>query len=157
MSQTPVEPKTTPTDNRQPNLLESHEYSYSEIFTVQVQNLSVEKQPKFSEILSWKQTQADNERLQLQHQRRIEAANQISRKQELERDQLTQHLNQIDTENQHEQIRADNTKLLPSNSKKVPPHPVPRSEFSIPKNFMLFQKDENEHFLPMLLSFLKNS
>ena len=45
-----------------------------------------------------KLSKAESELLRLQLQRRIEAANQIVRKQEQERNQLIQQLTQLDTE-----------------------------------------------------------
>ena len=54
-------------------------------------------QQKFSEVLSSEQTQAGTQRLKLQHQRRKKAANEILRKQKLERSQLIQQLNQFYT------------------------------------------------------------
>ena len=43
------------------------------------------------------QAESKRERLKLQYQKRIQPANQFSRKQELERNQLLQHLNPPDT------------------------------------------------------------
>ena len=51
-----------------------------EIFTRQVQNRFVELQKLFAGFLSLQQTQAENENLGLQHQKRIKTANQILRK-----------------------------------------------------------------------------
>ena len=55
-------------------------------------------QPHFSDAFSSQQTQAANERLRLQHQRRAESENQLIRKEELERKQLIQQLNQLGTD-----------------------------------------------------------
>ena len=55
--------------------------------------LPAEFQKQFSEAFPSEKTQAENEQSQLQYQRRFEAANQILRKQELERSQLIHQLN----------------------------------------------------------------
>ena len=75
--------------------------SFSEKITGQVQNPFVELQQQFSENFQPEQTQAEIERLRLQHQRRIEAANQSKLKQELKRNQLIQQMNKLDTEIQY--------------------------------------------------------
>ena len=49
----------------------------------------------------------------IQHQQYTEAANQILRKQELERNQLIQQLNQLDTENQDDNITLEKTRRIP--------------------------------------------
>ena len=74
------------------------ESSYSEIFTKRIPNASVEMQEQICEVFSSDQTQAENERLRSQHQRRIEAASQKVRKQELERNQIILQLNQLGSE-----------------------------------------------------------
>ena len=53
----------------------------------------------------------------------------------MERNQLIQQLNHLDTEIQHDNIILENTEMRTSTSKKEPPH-VARSEFSIPKPFV---------------------
>ena len=70
----------------------------SEISTEQIPNPPVKLQQQSSEIFPSQRTQAEIERLRLQHQRTIEAANQVLRKQGLERNQLIQQLNHSDTE-----------------------------------------------------------
>ena len=54
--------------------MEIPESFLSEIFTRQVQNPSVELQSRILKNFESEQTQVVNERLRLQHQRRIEAA-----------------------------------------------------------------------------------
>ena len=54
-----------------------------------------------TEVFSSEQTESENEGLRWQHQRRIEAANQILQKQNLERKRLL-HLDQLDTESQYQ-------------------------------------------------------
>ena len=56
------------------------------------------------EVFSLEQTQAEDESLGRQIQKRLEAASQILRKRDLERDQLTQPLNQLDSESQDTEI-----------------------------------------------------
>ena len=72
-----------PTDNTQQNLLQIPESSYSKKFAGQKQNAYLEMQEQSSDVFSSEQTQTENERLRLQHQRRSEAANQFVGKQEL--------------------------------------------------------------------------
>ena len=55
-------------------------------------------QQQFSECFSSEQTQGEIESLRLHHQRRIEAANHLLQKREVERNQLIQQLNQRNTE-----------------------------------------------------------
>ena len=78
--ETSVELNTNRTDNTQKNVLQIPESSYSEIFTGEVQNPPLELQQQFSEVFSWEQTQAENWRLRLQRQPRIEAANHLLQK-----------------------------------------------------------------------------
>ena len=60
----------------------------------------------------------NNNSLKFSHQREIETANQISQKQELQRNQLLQQLNQLDNENRHDPNKSGK-KLIPSKSKKL--------------------------------------
>ena len=78
----------------------------------------MELQQQLSEVFSSERIQAENERLRLQHQRRIEASNELLRKKELERNQLIKHLNQLDIQLQHDNVTTENTKMIPSTSKK---------------------------------------
>ena len=91
----------------------------------------VKLQQQFSEVLSSDQTQAEIERLKLQHYKKIEAATQFLRTQELQRGQMIQQLNQPDPEIQDGKITLENTRLVPSSSKRVPPQQVATSAFSI--------------------------
>ena len=93
-------------------------------------------QQHFSEIISSQQTPGENERLLMKHQRRIEAANRIVRKQTLESNQLIQQLNQLDTGIHHYNINLKKAEMKPSISKKVPPQQVAWSEFSVPTTFV---------------------
>ena len=99
-----VEQITNTTHNKQQNPLQMPEFSFSETVTGQVQNPSVQMQQTFSEVLSSERTQAEKYRSRLHFQRRIGAANQILREKELERNQVLQILNQLHTENQHDDI-----------------------------------------------------
>ena len=105
---------------------------HSEIVTEQVQIPSGEMQQQFSSAFSLVQTQAENGRLILQRQQKIEAATSILPKQELEREQLKQQLNQPGNEIELCNITLENTKTIPSISKKLPPQENARSKFSIP-------------------------
>ena len=132
-----MEPNTNPTDNNtQQNLLQNPESSYSDIFTGQRQSPSVELQQQFSKRFSSEHTQTENERLRLRHQKRIEAASQLLRKQELQRNQLIQQLNPLDTEILNDIIRSEKNQLIPTASKKVLPQKIARYEFSIPTPFV---------------------
>ena len=64
-----VELFINPTDNAQQNPLEIPETSYSDFFTGQIRNPSVELQQQFSDNFSSEQTQAEKKHLQLQYQR----------------------------------------------------------------------------------------
>ena len=99
------------------NPLQIHASSSSEIFTEQSQNLSLEIKQGISEEFSLEQTQSEKERLKLQHQERIDAANQFLRKQKLERNQLLQQLKQPDILVQDDYISLQNTQMVPSTSK----------------------------------------
>ena len=109
-----LEPITNQTDNTQQNPLHISESSYSEILTGQRPNPSVERQQHFSEFFSSEQTRTEFERLRLQYQQRKEAVNQLLRKQELERNQLIQELNQLVIEIQYADIFSGKTQLIPS-------------------------------------------
>ena len=117
--ETSVELNTTPTDNTQQNHSQIPESPYSEIFTGQVINPTVEMQQTFSEVFPSEKNQAVTKHLRLQHQRRIETTNQLLRKQELEPNQLIQQLNQLNTENQHDNILPEKTKKILSTFKKL--------------------------------------
>ena len=95
-----------------------------------------------SEVNSSKQTEAENERLRLQHQGRIEAVNQCLRKQELERNQMIQQLHHFKTENQPDNV-PEITEMIPPTSKKVPQQAA-WSEFSIPTPFVFHVKTERQ-------------
>ena len=82
---TSVEPNTNPTDNRKQNLPQIPDSSYSETFFRKRLDASVDFPQQFPEGFSSEQTQAEDECLRLRHQQRIEAANQLLRKQGVER------------------------------------------------------------------------
>ena len=90
-------------------------------------------QQQLSEVFSSEQTQAENERLRVQ--RRTEAAIQTLRKRELERNQVIEQLNQLDTELQHDNTPPESIKMIPPTSRNVPPEQVARSQFSAPTPF----------------------
>ena len=144
-----AEPNTNPTDSTQQKPLQIRKSSCSEKFTGGRSNPAVELQQQFSELFSSEQTQTANERLRLQHQQRIEAPNQLLRKQELERSPFLQQLNQLDTEVQHDDIPSKklNWHLQHQNSY----HHIKLQDLSFPllqhSSFMLLQKDKNEHLL----------
>ena len=60
----------------------------------------------------------------MQHQKTIEAANSLLRKQELEKI----HFNQPDTEKPDDKFTPENLQRIPPKSMKVPPQQVARSE-----------------------------
>ena len=91
--------------------MQNREEFSSTTLTRQIQNLSVELQQHFSEFFSSEQTQVENERLRLEHQRRIDAANQIVQKQELDRNQWFKQLNQTDTEIRNDSNTSEKFKL----------------------------------------------
>ena len=62
--------------------------SCSENFTERVQNPSVKLQQQISDVSSIEEFRAANERWRQQHQKQIEAASHLSRKQELQRNQV---------------------------------------------------------------------
>ena len=70
-NQTPVEPNTNPTEKTQQKLLKIHDFSYPDVFTDQAHSLSIEMQHELSNFSSLDQTQAEKERLELQHQKRL--------------------------------------------------------------------------------------
>ena len=78
---------------------------------------------RFSPFHSWlcelplQQTETAKERLGLQHQKRIKAVNQILQKQELERNQLLQQVNETDTETQDEINTLESMKIEPESSR----------------------------------------
>ena len=78
-----LEPIASPTESTQQNPLHIQRSSYSRRLTEQTQKPCLELQQGLSEVFSLEQTQAkaENKRLKLQPQKRIEAANHISRKQ----------------------------------------------------------------------------
>ena len=127
-------------------------------FIRKVQNPSVELQQQFSEVFPSDQTQTGSERIRLQHQRRIEFANQLSRKHELERNNMIQQLNQLDSEFQHDNISPENSVLIPSTSEKVPPQQVSGSELSIPKPFVFHVITERQRraIITVAISFTEN-
>ena len=156
--QTSVEPDTIPTETTHLYTLKFSESSFSEIFTRQLQNLSKETQQQFSEVFSLEQAQAENDRLRLQHQQRIEAAIQILRRQELQLNQLLQQLNQSDTEIQKKNVISENTKMIPTTtSERVPPQQFARSKFSSPPRIVFHVITEGQKVLTlrMLLVLLK--
>ena len=111
---------TNLTENTQQNPLRIRDFSYSEMFNRGAHNpLSAEeKQQKSFGCFSLEHTQAEIEGLK-QPQQKIKAANHFLRKQELERNQLSQHLNQSDTV-QNDNATLRNTQMIASTSKKVP-------------------------------------
>ena len=117
LSPKPVEPNTKPTGKTQQNALQIHHSSYSELFIEKLQLIFVRLQQKWTEVFSKKQTWAENVRLKLQHQRRIEAANQMFQKQELEWIQLLQQMNKPDTVNQDDNNTLEITQMVPLTSK----------------------------------------
>ena len=131
-----MEPKTNTTENTQRNPLQIPETPLSGMFIERVQNLSVELQRQVFEVFSLEQTQAKNDCLKLEHQRRIETADYFSKEQKLERNLLIQQMNQPDTEAEDNNMTLENTQMILSTSKKVPPQQVARSEFSIPTTFL---------------------
>ena len=149
---TSVEPKTSPSENTQQNPLQIQVSSYSSMFTEQAQNPSLETPQKISEAFPLEQTQATIESLKLQHQKLIEAANQLLRKQQLERNQFLQHLNQPDTVVQDHKSTVKSFQLIPSTSKRVLSEQVPRYETSIPTLFIfdVMTDRKEEHLLEML-------
>ena len=157
--ETSVKPLINPTDNTPQNPLQIPERSFSETITRQRPKLAVELKQHFSAIFSSEQIETEFERLRLQHQQRFEAANQSLRKQEMERKQLIQQLNQLVTEIQHDNILSEKTQLIPSISKKY--HHIKLQDLKIPilhhSFFMLLQKVKNKHLLRMLLISLKTS
>ena len=90
-------------------------------------------QQQLSEVFSSEQTEAESDRLRVQ--RRTEAAIQTLRKRELERNQVIEQLNQLDTKLQHDNTPPESNKMIPSTSRSVPPQQVTRSEFSAPTPF----------------------
>ena len=86
--QTTFEPNINPIEITQQNQLQIHGSFYSDIFTEQTPSLSLEQQRKISEVTSLELTQAEIQRLKLQHQKRTETANQKLRKQEPERNDI---------------------------------------------------------------------
>ena len=138
-----VEPNLNPIENTQQNTLQIPDSSYSEMFTGQRHNPFVKLQQQFSEVFSAKQTQTENERLWLQHQRRIKAANQLLRQQDLERNQLIQQLNQPDT-NPTWQCYSGKCGNNYFNNKKVPPQQVEKSGFSSPTPFVFLVLTERQ-------------
>ena len=155
--ETSVEPKTNPTENTQQNLMQIPNSSHSEIFTKQVQTSSVEFRQNFLEVFSSEQTQAEAERLRIQHQRRIQAANQLSLKPELERNQFLQQKNQLDTEIQLDSFAPESIKMIPSTSKRYHHNKLQDLNFQFlhHSSFMSLQKYKNELLLRMLSAHLK--
>ena len=123
-----------------------------------MKNPSIEVQHQNLEIFSSEQTQAENEHLTFQHQRRNEAANQILRKLELERNQLIQQLNQLNIEIKPDKIPPEISEMIPSTSKKVPPLQVVRSDFSFSKPFLfhVITEGQKRAFIMDAISFTEN-
>ena len=69
--ETTVKPNTNPTDKTKQNPLQNPESSYTEKFTGQRPNPSVELQQKFSEDFASDHTQTEKQRLRLPHQQRM--------------------------------------------------------------------------------------
>ena len=76
------------------------------MFTEQTQNSTPELQREISRFFSPEHTQAAKERLNMQHQKRNEASNQLLRKQELKRSHVSEQMNQSNTV-----VKEDNTFL----------------------------------------------
>ena len=77
------------------------------------QNLHLRMQQEFSEASPLEQTPAENERLKVKHQKRIEAAKQLLREQEQERYRLLEQLNQYNFVVQDDKIFLENTQMIP--------------------------------------------
>ena len=99
-----MESNTNPTGKIQKNPLQFPEISHSELFTEQKQKTSEELQQQFSEVVSLEQAQVEDERLNLQNNKRIGAADHLLIKKDLESYLLLQQLNQPDTEIQNDII-----------------------------------------------------
>ena len=109
----------------------------------------------FTAVFSSEQTVAEMVCKRLQHQRRMEAANQFLRKQERERNQSIQQRNQSDTESQDDNITLENTNIIPTKSKKEPPQQAAGSQLSIPTPFVVHVITERQEgaFCPDAISF----
>ena len=142
-------------DNKTP--LQIPEHSYSDVFAKQIQNPSLKLQQLFAEVFSLKQTQVENERVRLEHQRRIETANQILREEELERNQLLQQLNQPATDNKDDNFTLEKSRMIPSTSETETPQQNARSEFSkrTPFIFLVITERQKELSLRMLSALLE--
>ena len=153
-----MEQNTNLSDNTQHNPLQIPKLSCSEISTGKIPSSSVELQQQISEFYSSEQTQTTAERLRVQHQGRIEAANQILQNQDLEGNQLIQQLNQLDTKNQQDYNPSEKIQLIPSTSKEVLPQQVARSEFSIPRPFVfhVITKRQKRAFIADATNFSEN-
>ena len=131
-----MEPIRNTTEKTQQNPLQINESSYSEILSEQAHNPYLEMRKLLSEVFSLKQTQAENERSKLKHQRRNETANPLLRKQELARNHLLQKMNRTDTVVQVDVILLEKARIIPSVSKKVSSQHVVRNEVLIPTPFI---------------------
>ena len=153
-----MEPTKNPTEKTQECPLQITDSSYFDILTEQRQNPSLVVQQLFSEVLSSEQTQAENERLRIQHQKRIGAANQFLRKQELQRNQLLQQKKQCDPEIQNDDFIPEYFPLTPLTSQKTPPQQVARSEFSNRNTFIFHVITERQKraFTTDAVSFTEN-
>ena len=111
-----MQPNETPTQNIQQNPLQIKDSSYFDIITGSIKNPSLQLQQDFFSIFSLEQTQTEKWNLKLQHQKRLEAANQILWKHELERTLLLTQLNQNNILAQMDNTAQAKTQLLPSTS-----------------------------------------
>ena len=101
-------------------------------------------QQQISEHFSLEQAQAGIERLNLQLQTIIDAANKLLKKQEMERGQLTQQLSHFDAEFKHDNFASQNTQMISSTSKSIPLQQVSVSEFSFPTQFIFPVKTQRQ-------------
>ena len=119
-----VEPNTNPTEKTQSSPLQIPESFYSEILhetsTISICSIATTILWCFSirENWRWKWT------FKTATSKKIERANHLLRKQELERSHMIKQLNQPDPKIQDDSIILE--KMLPSTSKRVPPQHVAR-------------------------------
>ena len=76
----------------------------------------------------------------------------------MERNQLIQHMNQLETKTQHNVLTLEITQLILSTSKKVQPKQVERSELSSPTPIIILfiTERQKEHFFTNAISFTEN-
>ena len=111
------------------------------------------------------QAEDKRERLKLQHQKRLQSASHLSRKQELERNQLLQLLNPPDTVFQDNCTALKTTQMSHSISKRVPmpktrepfskkepSQKVARSETSLPARIIVLVITEKRKLFSILVA-----